>query len=331
MSKYERLLESIEGEHFTSKKLMMLRGQITESKSNKKASENINSLAKIVNAFDNRLNMLYPIINYLTMWDLQCILRQEKWKSTFKDEMKKWFTSIHEIDALSSLGTFYFNNPEFTMPKITSSKFMVKAHNLGHPLINESSRICNDLELDGAGKLLLITGSNMAGKSTFIRSVGVGLVLATTGAPICADLFEFYPMNIYTSMRVKDSLDDGESSFYSELKRLKLILDALNKEEKIMILLDEILRGTNSEDKHKGSEAFIKQLTKYHCLGLIATHDLQLGSLEDQFPENVKNCCFEVIIKDEKFTYDYKLKDGVCQTLNATVLMKQMGITIKEK
>ncbi|MBL4753350.1 MAG: hypothetical protein JKY52_07130 [Flavobacteriales bacterium] len=326
--KYEGLIESIEGERFTSEKLMLLRNHITESRSNKTASENINSLAKIVNAFDWRLNMIYPLINAVFMWDIQCILRLEKWKSTFKDEMRTWFTSIHEIDALSSLGTFYFNNPEFTMPKITSSKFVVKAGNLGHPLINESSRICNDLDMDGTGKFILITGSNMAGKSTFIRSVGLGLVLATTGAPICADHFEFYPMKIYTSMRVKDSLDDGESSFYAELKRLKLILDNLNKKEKVMVLLDEILRGTNSEDKHTGSKAFIKQLTKYHCMGLIATHDLELGGLADQFPEKIKNCCFEVLIKGEKFTYDYKLKEGVCQTLNATVLMKHMGITI---
>ena len=168
----------------------------------------------------------------------------------------------------------------------------------------------------------------MAGKSTFIRTVGINLVLAMSGAPVCSNYFEFYPMKIYTSMRVNDSLNNEESSFYAELKRLKQILDVLNKEGEIIVLLDEILKGTNSKDKHTGSEALIKQLIRSKCMGIIATHDLELGSLEGQYPEYITNYCFEVLIKDEKFTYDYKLKEGVCQTLNATALMKHMGIKI---
>jgi len=194
--KYKGLIESIEGESFISEKLVLLKNNVIKSKSHRTAVENIKNLAKIVNAFDWRLSMLYGIINALLMWDLQCILRLEKWKSIFKDEMRKWFISIREIDALASLGTYYFNNPEFTMPKIISNEFIVKARKLGHPLVNENKRICNDLKMDGLGKFMLITGSNMAGKSTFIRTVGINLVLAMSGAPVCANHFDTSVMSI---------------------------------------------------------------------------------------------------------------------------------------
>ena len=331
LSTYVRQIDAIENEKFVCEKLMTLKNNLIKSVSGKTAGKNIRTLAKMVNAFDRRLDTLLGLIlNGLLMWDLQCVLRLEKWRINFKDEIENWFKTISEIDALASLGCFYFNNPEFIIPEINNKEFALKANDLGHPLIDKKDRICNDLEIDDIRKFILITGSNMAGKSTFLRTVGISLVLAMMGAPTCAKYLSIYPIQIYTNMRIRDSLSSGESTFYAELKRLKTILDVLNNEQKALILFDEILQGTNSKDKHIGSKALIEQLIEKKGVGLIATHDLALGSMAKQYPENIRNYCFEVKIKDEEFIYDYKLKEGICKTMNATDLMKKMGITIEE-
>ena len=229
LSIYKTVLQNIEEEDFKSEKLAGLQNNVTQSETSGTAIENLNSLESEVKAIDRGLNVVIGFaMNVVFMWDLRCIIRLEEWKAQYKNEMKKWFVSIKEVDALASLGTFYFNNPAFTIPKITADKFIVEATELGHPLVDEEKRICNNLSIDGSGKFMLVTGSNMAGKSTFIRSVGINLVLAMAGAPVCAKEFEFMPVKICTSMRVSDSLHDGESSFYVELKRWREILNVLN-------------------------------------------------------------------------------------------------------
>ena len=167
----------------------------------------------------------------------------------------------------------------------------------------------------------------MAGKSTYLRTVGVSLVLAMAGAPVCAEKYCFKPVQLFTSIRTSDSLTENESYFYAELKRLKKIIDTVRSGEEVFIILDEILRGTNSKDKHSGSEALLKQLV-HKATGIIATHDVALGILEKIFPENIKNRCFEVDITNDKLSFDYKLRQGVSQNMNATILMRQMGITV---
>jgi len=200
---------------------------------------------------------------------------------------------------------------------------------MGHPLIPKKERVCNNIDINGLSQFMIITGSNMAGKSTYLRTVGINLVLAMCGSVVCANKFEFFPIQVYSSMRVWDSLNKGESTFYAELKRLKEIMEYLDKEN-TLIFLDEILKGTNSRDKHIGSESLIKHLIINKGVGLIATHDLALTDMESRYPENIKNYSFEVKIKNERFIFDYKLQQSICRTLNATHLMKKMGLSVDE-
>jgi DNA mismatch repair ATPase MutS len=238
---------------------------------------------------------------------------------------------VGAFDALNSLACYSYNNPENVFPALLEEEFRMTASKLGHPLIPPNERISNDLRLDAGNRFMLITGSNMAGKSTFLRTCGINLVLGMAGAPVCAESFEFTPARIYTSMRITDSLLSRESTFYAELKKLKRIITAFREDESAFVLLDEILKGTNSRDKHFGSEMFIRQLIDFNAAGLIATHDLELGRLEEELRGRIKNYCFEVQIEDSQFHYDYKLKEGIARTLNATELMRQMGIDMDKK
>ena len=327
---FSSLIKLVEDEKFSCENLRNL--QTGLSSSGIKASLQLGKLARIVVQFDGRLNMIMGfILNGLLMWDLLCILRLENWKDANAKEVPGWFNILGEFEALNSLGNFRFNSPGSVFPEICNDDLMVEAEFLGHPLIPEKENIRNDLKISRPGEFLLITGSNMAGKSTFLRSVGVNLILANAGAPVLARKMKWQALRVLTSMRVKDSLSSRESTFYAELKRLRMIIEVIKKGERIFVILDEILKGTNSRDKHFGSEMFIRQLIEEDCGGLIATHDLELNSLEKEFPEQVLNYCFEVQINKQEFIYDYKLRRGVCQTMNATELMKKMGISIDRK
>jgi DNA mismatch repair ATPase MutS len=229
-----------------------------------------------------------------------------------------------EIDAGISMGTFIFNYPDFPMPVISDSGLV--AEELAHPLIQNSQRVSNDFKAEQGNRVFIVTGANMAGKSTFLRALGVNMILAGMGAPVCAKKMLFTPVKILTGMRTTDSLADSESYFFAELKRLKMITETLNRGQKLMILLDEILKGTNSTDKHKGSVALVKQLVAHDCLAFIATHDLSLGEQEEKYPEAVRNYCFESYIVDGELIFDYKLKKGIAKNMNAYFLMQKMGI-----
>lgn len=271
------------------------------------------------------------ILNGFLLWDLQCILRLEQWKKANADLVPGWFGILGKFEALNSLANFKFNHPESVFPEIAGGNMILHAEFLGHPLIPTGENIRNSLKISRPGEFMLITGSNMAGKSTFLRTVGVNLVLAGAGAPVLAEQMTWNPLKLLTSMRVWDSLSNRESTFYVELKRLRMILEAIRSGGPVMVLLDEILTGTNSRDKHFGSEMFIRQLIREGASGLVATHDLELGKLEQEFPDKVLNYCFEVQIEKEEFRYDYKLRRGICKTLNATELMKKMGVSLDIK
>ncbi len=200
---------------------------------------------------------------------------------------------------------------------------------LGHPLIHVRNRVCNDYIVEGWGNFTILTGANMAGKSTFLRTIGINMMLASCGAPVCASSYIYTPVELVTSIHTIDSLANNESYFYAELKRLKLIIDMLKSGSQIFIILDEILKGTNSRDKQSGSRALVKQLISLKASGIIATHDLSLGELETLFPENVQNKCFEIIIEKDRLEYDYLLKSGIARNMNASILMERMGITVK--
>ncbi len=327
LRKYEQLFVYIDNEDFKSEILLKLQNRLEYN--NNSANKIIGKLAGIVSAFDNRLNILVGVIlNGLLLWDIQCIMRLEKWKLKYKNEIPGWFDVLGEFDALSSLATYYFNFPNQVFP-IPSEKTVLHAVNLGHPLINEKERVNNNIDIFNENEFIIITGANMAGKSTFLRTIGVNLILAMCGAPVCASEFEFRLMNLFTSMRTNDSLQKHESYFYAELKRLKELIEKLYNKEKLFILLDEILKGTNSEDKQKGSKVVLEQIIRLKGTGIIATHDLELAKSEDKFPEKIKNKCFEIDIDGEEIFFDYKLVDGITKKMNATLLMKQMGILIK--
>jgi DNA mismatch repair ATPase MutS len=229
-------------------------------------------------------------------------------------------------DAFISLGNFAGNNAEFAYPVIYDGNIVFSAKDLGHPLITEEKRVCNDFILDGKGSVCILTGANMAGKSTFLRTVAVNYILAMAGAPVCAARMDFTPVKLFTSMRTTDSLSQNESYFYAELKRLRTLKTKIAESELHFFILDEILKGTNSSDKSLGSKLFLERLIALGGTGLIATHDTSLGEMERQFPESVMNMCFEIEIEGESIKFEYKLQKGITQKMNAALLMKQMGI-----
>jgi DNA mismatch repair ATPase MutS len=326
LKKYSRLLEAIEKETFASAKLQSLQKQLVHD--HKTASQHLKTLSGIINNIEQGASLVGVIFNSLFLWNLQFLFRLEKWQANLQDDIDHWFASVGEIDALASLANLHYNYPEYAFPQVSDKQYVLKADELGHPLLKPEIRVNNPIDLSDLGQLMLITGANMAGKSTYLRTVGVNLVLAMTGAPVCAKRFDFQPIDIYTSMRTKDSLQENESFFYAELKRLKMVIDQLSEGKTIFVILDEILKGTNSADQHTGSQALIEQLIKLKGVGLIATHDLALGELAQKYPQNIQNQCFEIEIIDEELAFDYKLRAGINQNLNATFLMKKMGITV---
>jgi DNA mismatch repair ATPase MutS len=225
-----------------------------------------------------------------------------------------------------SIANFAYNNPAYSYPQLSDQKEVFTSCMMGHPLISRESRICNDFCIGGKGMVIIVTGANMAGKSTFLRTVAVNFILAMAGAPICANALKFTPLKLYTSMRTTDSLSHNESYFYAELKRLKTLKTRVESGEQILFILDEILKGTNSVDKSNGSKVFMKKMIELGGTGLIATHDTSLGEMENDFPRAIKNKSFEIEIDGENITFDYKLRDGITTKMNAALLMKQMGI-----
>ena len=326
LGKYGKLLFEIETSGFSSEIISGFKESLKSEGAT--SSTEIKKLSSILNALDNRLNFVsWVLFNGFMLWDILQMLRLEHWQSKHRAKLETWFDIIAEMEVLNSLANFSYNHPEAEFPLLQSSKFILKAEKLGHPLIPKAGRVDNEVEIKSTG-FSIITGANMAGKSTYLRTIGVNLILGMIGAPVCGKDVTLNPIRLYTSIRTDDSLQKNESYFYSELKRLKAIIDELKRGTKLFIILDEILRGTNSKDKHAGSEALLKQLIDLKASGIIATHDVALGILEKLFPEHIMNSCFEVDIDGSELSFDYKLRKGVSKNMNATILMREMGITV---
>ena len=324
LNSYAKMLSIIENESFKSEILQDLH---TKLNIGNKASKAISKL----HTLHGNLEMAYSypillILNPVLLWNIRSAIAIEQWADKYKDQVDDWFTTLGEFDKLVSLATFAFNHPDYTYPLPTET-FSFSGKKLGHPLINRDTCVRNDIDMTKTPYFLVITGANMAGKSTYLRTIGVNHVLACMGAPVCAESLSFYPNNLVTNLRTADSLADNESYFFAELKRLKMIIDRLKSGEEIFIILDEILKGTNSEDKRKGSIALMKQLVSLNGNGIIATHDLELGHLEQEYPNNVKDFCFEADITNDQLSFTYKIREGIAQNMNATFLMRKMGIT----
>jgi len=319
---YHKLLHEIETTKFTTKILKEKQQEIqTETE---KASKIVAKFSKLLDALDQRNNLIVgPLVNGFLLWDLQQVYKIEQWIHKYKEKVEIWFKVIAFFDAHNSLANFVFNHPSYVFPKINSNKYGIAAKNLGHVLIKDSTRITNDFKIENH-QFFIITGANMAGKSTFLRTVSMAIVMANMGLPVCADEFNYSPIKLITSMRTTDSLVDDESYFFSELKRLKFIVDKIVNED-YFIVLDEILKGTNSTDKAIGSKKFVQKLVTSKSTGIIATHDLSLCEIEKELPE-VKNYYFDAEIINDELSFDYKLKDGICKNMNASFLLKKMEI-----
>ena len=290
----------------------------------------IRRLSRLTNAFDQRLNLLVNLVlSNFFFYDLHCMIALERWKAANRAEFLTWLDAVATVESLNSLATFTFNNPDNNYPTpvaATSPGLFIEATRLAHPLIPAARRVANDLTIGRTERLILVTGSNMSGKTTFLRTLGVNLLMAQCGLPVCAASFVFTPMQLLTSLRISDSLQDQTSYFMAELKKLQKIIRHLETGAPALVLIDEILRGTNSEDKTYGSEQFIRKLLQYHCLSLFATHDLSLGQLEQTSPGAVRNYCFESIIEAGELHFDYHLQGGIARNRNASFLMKKMDI-----
>lgn len=291
----------------------------------------LQQLSKELDRLDLRNNQfLYVLLEGSIFFQLQEIVRIERWKARYGQHINEWLETVGELDGLCSLGTFAYNHPQYTYPELTEKPFCFLATQMGHPLMPVSQCVKNDATIPSRPFFLIITGANMAGKSTYLRTIGVNYLLACIGAPVCCERLKLHPNQLITSLRTSDSLSDNESYFFAELKRLKRIIDLLNQGQQLFIILDEILKGTNSMDKQKGSFDLIRQFMQLKANGIIATHDLLLGSLIKQFPEEIRNYCFEADIKENELTFSYKLREGVAQNMNACFLMKKMGIILQE-
>src|SRR5215203_1972784 len=329
ISALDKLINWIESQEFASGLLNRIKKEMTSD--DEKASIQIKQLKSILDRFDLRLNLVGPLfLNSFLLWDVRQMLALNAWRKKNKTVVPKLFQAIAETEVLNTLATIHFNHSNWYLPKLTDNHFVFESEELGHPLIPGKERVDNDFLIEKNTLISLVTGSNMAGKSTFLRSIGINIVLAQMGAPVCAKVFTLSPVRLMTSMRISDNLAENTSTFYAELKKLKTIIEAVNNGEKLLVLLDEILRGTNSHDRHTGSAAFITQLIRHHAFAVIATHDLQLADLKKQFPQSLENYHFDVQVKGEELFFDYKLKDGVCHSLNASLLMKKIGIELQD-
>lgn len=324
---YYKMLKHFENRQFKTDFINKIKGNLRSSEG-VAAYKQVDKLSSIVDSLSNRRNLFYIFFNVLTLWDFQGIIALEAWKKESGDNLNEWLDAIGRMEALTSLAIICFENPDWIVPEIKDEKEAVlEAKALGHPLLI-GKRVHNDLIINEKVKVILITGSNMSGKSTLLRTVGINLVLAYAGAPVCAQVFTASMMEIYTCMRVKDNLEESISSFYAELLRIKKIVKESEAGKKVFFLLDEIFKGTNSQDRHAGARVLINKLSLTNAIGMVSTHDLELCDLE-QKNDKIANYHFQEFYEAESIYFDYKLRQGPSTTRNALHLMRLAGIEVE--
>ncbi|MBG6111692.1 ABC-type branched-subunit amino acid transport system ATPase component [Flavobacterium sp. CG_9.10] len=322
INQYSLLVGKIENETFQSKKLVDLQQKLTFKKEN--ASVHLKQLAALFSKMDSIGNFVTALLfNGTFLFNLHVLKALIQWKKDHAEALEDWLEVIGEFEMLNSLANLSYNNPEFIFPVINSN-FEIEFSNLSHPLLNEKTRVGNEVTFHPQS-FMILTGSNMSGKSTFLRSLGINMVLTGMGSPVCASSANVHPLPVLVSMRLSDSLSDSESYFFAEIKRLKQIMDEL-EERPAFVLLDEILRGTNSDDKRNGTIEVVKKVIAKKAIGAIATHDIEVCLTTNDYPNILTNKCFEVEIQNNELHFDYKLRDGICKNRSATFLMKKMGV-----
>ncbi len=322
IKQYSLLVQKIELEKFESKKLIELQKQLVSK--NASASSHLKQLSELFSRMETINNFVTAtLFNGSFLFNLHVLKALLKWKDNYAHELEKWINIIGEFEALNSLANLSYNNPDFVFPEI-NSEYKIGFENLSHPLLNPVTRVGNDTYFYPQS-FMILTGSNMSGKSTFLRSLGINMVLGGIGSVVCASKADMHPLPVLVSMRLSDSLADSESYFFAEIKRLKQIMDALEKGP-AFVLLDEILRGTNSDDKRNGTIEVVKKVIAKNAIGAIATHDIEVCLTTNEYPDILTNQCFEVEIQNNELHFDYKLRSGICQNRSATFLMQKMGV-----
>ncbi|MDD2821748.1 MAG: DNA mismatch repair protein [Flavobacterium sp.] len=322
IKQYGLLMQKIEEESFQSQKLKDLQQKLTFKKEN--ASVHLKQLASLFGNMDSIGNFVTAILfNATFLFNVHVLKALLQWKKEHTEALENWLEVIGEFEMLNSLANFSHNNPSFVYPTLNTD-FQIDFSNLSHPLLNPATRIGNEVQFHPQS-FMILTGSNMSGKSTFLRSLGINMVLAGMGSSVCANKANVHPLPVLVSMRLSDSLSDSESYFFAEIKRLKQIMEAL-EENPAFVLLDEILRGTNSDDKRNGTIEVVKKVIAKKAIGAIATHDIEVCLTTNDYPNVLTNKCFEVEIHNDELHFDYKLRDGICQNRSATFLMKKMGV-----
>lgn len=324
---FYKCLKWITGKIFLSPYLHALQQNCVHE--NEEAYQLLDNLKKVLHRLEFRLNpFVHFSLDLCIFWEWYQYRQLLSWKEKHAENLLQWVNAFAEIEVLSSFANMAFNHPDWCYPEITDQHFMLSAKALGHPLLPDDKRICNDVNFSDTGKIMLVTGSNMAGKSTFLRAVGVNMILAMAGSSVCAKEMSVSTVKIISSMRIADNLEENISTFYAELKKLEFILQKVRAHEKVFLLLDEILRGTNSQDRHTGAKALIKQFLHEEAVGILATHDLELTGMESEYKNQILNYHFDVEVQDQELYFDYKLKPGICTSMNASLLMRKIGIEV---
>lgn len=321
LQQYAQMIRFFNENKFESEYLIEVQQKLKNEKFN--ANEALSELSNIFEKLNTVANLfIFIAFNGTFQYHFWIYKKLQNWKKKHLTFLWDSVQIIGEIEALNSLANFAYNNQEYIYPEVTSDK--IQFEDLGHPLLSKTKRVRNSIDFTNK-QFVILTGSNMSGKSTYLRTVGINLVLSYAGAPIDCKSAQVFPLPLWVSMRLTDSLSDSESFFFAEVKRLKTIVTEAEKQQ-IFVLLDEILKGTNSDDKKSGTVGVIEKLHHLNVLGMIATHDLEVCNTTYKYPQSMSNKCFEVEIIDNELHFDYKLKDGVCQNKNATFIMKKMQI-----
>jgi DNA mismatch repair ATPase MutS len=325
---YAAMLSVFEKETFTSP-LLQEKQNALRSVEGHTTSEQVKKLTRIIEMSNIRYSSLYIIYDIITLWDIQILISLEKWKKSYGIHIRQWLNVLAEVEMLASLSNLNCNKPGWCLPQISNKEVCIRARALGHPLLDESTIVANDIDIKRSGTIQVITGSNMSGKSTWLRTIGINLVLAYNGTVNCAAYFQCSLFNIFSVMRVKDNLEKKLSSFYAELLKIKYVIDQVRANVPVFFLFDEIFKGTNSIDRHIGAKVLIQFLSRQGAVGLVSTHDLVLGNIANE-DDKIENYHFEESYENGNIKYHYKLLPGISKSRNAIYLMKMAGLKIDD-
>ena len=318
------VLRLIDHEQYSAPKLISIQSQLKHA--NFVPSDAIHKLDRIVGYLESRRNPAMRLLDVLTFWSAQCVFRAENWQHEFGPHIRGWLNAVGEFEAQTAIAGYAFEHPADVLPEFTEAGPLFDAFEMTHPLLPTSKAVRNDLKLGEGLQLIVLSGPNMAGKSTFIRSVGVNAVLAQCGAPVRAKSLRMSRLAVAASICVFDSLSGGTSRFYAEIQRLKVAEDLAAGELPVLFLMDELLSGTNSHDRLEGTRLIVRSLMDRGAIGIVSTHDLALAEIPNTIPRSAVNCHFEDRLEDGKLIFDYKLRPGVVKTSNALELMRSIGL-----